>query len=291
MSSKKIGGSQKILVQRFIGNTSQKKPDVVVREEPLELRMAGQTLTTTMRTPGHDFELALGWALSEGTIAAMGDVQKVSYCVSSKLEQRFNVVNIKLRAGVNPKLSPRHSLSSSACGVCGKSSLQELEVRCAGLPSGLVVLPEVLYQMPDGLRQAQRVFDSTGGIHAAGLFSSSGKLLVLREDVGRHNAVDKVVGWALMNGVQLENTVLLVSGRGGFEIAQKAVTAGIVVLACVSAPSDLAVAVAKRFGLTLIGFLRGETMNVYAGFERITASSPNPRPLANSAPPPSPQVP
>jgi FdhD protein len=221
----------------------------------------------------------------------MGDVQKVSYCVSSKLEQRFNVVSIRLRAGFTPNLSPRRSLSSSACGVCGKSSLQELELRCAVLSSNLLVSPEVLYQLPDRLRQTQKVFDSTGGIHAAGLFSSNGELLVLREDVGRHNAVDKVVGWALINAVRLEDTVLLVSGRGGFEIAQKAVTAGIPVLACVSAPSGLAVAVAKRFGLTLIGFLRGETMNVYAGFERIISSSPNPRPPANSAPPPSPQVP
>jgi FdhD protein len=262
-------GSQKVLVHQFLGSTSSQKQDHVVQEEPLELRMAGQTLTTTMRTSGHDFELALGWAHSEGIVTRMEDVRKISYCVSKKLEQRFNVVNIRLRSGLNPKLEPRKSLSSSACGVCGKASLEELEVRCAVVPSGFVVLPELLYTLPEKMHHAQAVFASTGGIHAAALFSSQGDLLVLREDVGRHNATDKVIGWGLMHGTDFTNCMLLVSGRGGFEIAQKATTAGIPVLACVSAPSSLAVQVARRFGLTLIGFLRGQQMNVYAGVERI----------------------
>jgi FdhD protein len=262
-------GSQKVLVHQFVGSTPTKKPDQVVQEEPLELRVAGQTLTTTMRTIGHDFELALGWAHTEGIVADMEDVQKISYCLTKKLEQRFNVVNIRLRQGLQPKLEPRISLSSSACGVCGTSSLQALEVRCAVLPSGFVVSPELLYTLPEKMRQAQAVFASTGGIHAAALFSSQGDLLVLREDVGRHNAVDKVIGWGLMHDADFADCILLVSGRGGFELAQKAATAGIPVLACVSAPSSLAVQLAKRFGLTLIGFLRGQQMNVYAGVERI----------------------
>jgi FdhD protein len=262
-------GSQKVLVHQFMGSTSNKKPDHVVQEEPLELRVAGKTLTTTMRTYGHDFELALGWAHAEGIVMGMSDVQKISYCVTKKLEQRFNVVNIRLRSGLNPTLEPRVSPSSSACGVCGKASLEHLEVRCAVLPNGFVVSPQLLYGLPATMRQAQAVFASTGGIHAAALFSSHGQLLVLREDVGRHNALDKVIGWGLMQGADFANCIVLVSGRGGFEIAQKAATAGIPVLACVSAPSSLAVEVAKRFGLTLIGFLRGEQMNVYAGVERI----------------------
>ncbi len=262
-------GSQKTQVLSFNGQVSHRRTDAVVQEEPLEIRLQATTLTTTMRTGGHDFELALGWAFAEGLVQSLEDVQKISYCVSDKLEQRFNVVNLKLRNRPEVSPKPRLSLSTSACGVCGKASLESLEVSCPVLPNHMQVLPELLYALPEKIRTAQQIFSSTGSIHAAGLFSANGDLLILREDVGRHNAVDKVIGWALMNRIQLEQTMLLVSGRSGFEIAQKAVRASIPILAGVSAPSSLALDVAKRFNLTLIGFLRGQTMNVYTGFERI----------------------
>ncbi len=266
-------GSQKIQVISFDGLNQRSRADVVVQEEPLELRleMAGtrQTVYTTMRTAGHDFELALGWCLSEGIISKLEDVAKVSYCLPKKLEQRFNIVNLKLRNGLIVAVDKRHTLSTSACGVCGKANLEALEMHCQPIQSQVQIAPDTLYALPDKLRAAQTIFESTGGIHAAGLFSSQGDLLALREDVGRHNAVDKLIGWAIMQPQNLEQTILLVSGRVGFEIAQKAIQAQIPVLASVSAPSSLAIDVAKHFDLTLIGFLRGQKMNLYAGAKRI----------------------
>lgn len=266
-------GSRKIQVLRFDGRTSKTHLDTVAQEEPLEIRLeaAGvrQTVNTTMRTTGHDFELAIGWCLSEGLVARAEEIQKVSYCLSNKLEQRFNSLVVRLKTKQMPTFQSRHTLSTSACGVCGKANLEALELRCAALPSTESVTLETLYALPEKLCAAQPLFTSTGGIHAAALFSSHGKLLAVREDIGRHNAVDKLIGWAAMQHQPLEQTILLVSGRAGFEIAQKAITAQIPVLASVSAPSSLAVEVANNFNLTLIGFLRGRRMNVYAGASRI----------------------
>ncbi len=266
-------GAKKTQILCFDGASRKSRADAVVQEEPLEIRLETsglrQTVNTTMRTCGHDFELAVGWCYAEGIINSLHDLQKVSYCVSNKLEQRFNVVNVKLLKGLVVSLPERHTLSTSACGVCGKAQLEALETDCKRLQSQLVISPELLYTLPDKLRAAQKIFDTTGGIHAAALFSSQGELLALREDVGRHNAVDKLVGWAIMQAQPLENTILVVSGRAGFEIAQKSIRAKIPVLASVSAPTSLAVDVAKRFDLTLIGFLRGQRMNLYAGSERI----------------------
>ena len=266
-------GAKKTQVLSFEGNIKRSHSDAVVQEEPLEIRLETsdlrQTVNTTMRTCGHDFELAVGWCYAEGIINSLDDLTKVSYCVSNKLKQRFNVVNVKIKKSLMVTIPERLNLSTSACGVCGKAQLETLETDCKKLQSQLIISPELLYALPDKLRAAQKIFDTTGGIHAAGLFSSQGELLALREDVGRHNAVDKLVGWAIMQAQPLENTILVVSGRAGFEIAQKSIRAKIPVLASVSAPTSLAVDVAKRFDLTLIGFLRGQKMNVYAGFGRI----------------------
>ncbi len=271
-------GSRKTRITIFDGTNKTMRTDAVVLEEPLELRLEvarqRHTLTTTMRTPGHDFELAAGWCFAEGIIDNAEQIQKISYCVTNKLEQRFNIVNIKLQANVQVEISNfiRTSLSTSACGVCGKASLEALDMRCSPLENPLQISPQTLYDLPEKLRAEQVLFDFTGGNHAAALFSSQGVLLALREDIGRHNAVDKLIGWALLNAQPLEQTVLVVSGRAGFEIAQKAIAAQIPILASVSAPSSLAVEVAQKFGLTLVGFLRGQRMNVYSSAERITAN-------------------
>ena len=262
-------GSRKTQVLYFDGDTRQSRADAVVQEEPLEIRLHATAVHTTMRTSGHDFELAVGWCYAEGLIDSFEQIQKVSYCVTNKLEQRFNVVNIKLRTAPKQIIPKRLGLSTSACGICGKAQLEALETHCTRLQNQFEISPELLYALPDKLRSAQKIFDTTGGLHAAGLFSNQGELLCLREDIGRHNAVDKLIGWALMQNQALENTILLVSSRTGFEIAQKSIRAKIPILASISAPSSLAVETAKRFNQTLIGFLRQNRMNVYAGSERI----------------------
>ncbi len=267
-------GSRKTQIIRFDGLNKSAKSDTVVQEEPLEIRLElkGQrrTVNTTMRTTGHDFELALGWCYAERLISKLEDVQKISYCVTKKLEQRFNIVNLKLRNDLTIDFPERLSLSTSACGVCGKANLEALEMHSTPIQSNLKISPELLYDLPNKLRNAQKIFSTTGGNHGAALFSSLGELLIVREDVGRHNAVDKIIGWALMQTQPLENTILLVSGRTGFEITQKTIQARIPILASISAPSSLAVDVAKGFDLTLIGFLREQQMNLYAGAKRIT---------------------
>jgi FdhD protein len=207
--------------------------------------------------------------VTEGVVAP-GAVRRVAYCDEvDDADQRFNVVTVRAEGPIAPA-GERAAPATSACGVCGKASLDEVEVRCAPLPPGPAVERDVLIGLPDRLRLAQRVFDATGGLHAAGLFDPDGRLRVLREDVGRHNAVDKVVGHAVLAGEPLAGSVLMVSGRAGFEIVQKAAVAGIPVVAAVSAPSSLAVEAAERFGMTLVGFLRGDGFNVYAGPDRIT---------------------
>ncbi|HET8642239.1 MAG TPA: formate dehydrogenase accessory sulfurtransferase FdhD [Pseudonocardiaceae bacterium] len=255
------------------------RSDYLATEEPLEIRLESgattRTVAVTMRTPGADFELATGFLHGEGVISDHDSVERISYCTDPLVdaEQRYNIVNVGLAAGVRPDLPSleRHFVTSSACGVCGKASLDALQLRgCAAPPPGPKVDPAVLPRLPQALREAQGLFEATGGLHAAGLFTSDGELLALREDVGRHNAVDKLVGWALLDRrLPLHEHLLVVSGRSSYEIMQKALAAGIPFVCAVSAPSSLAVDLATRFGMTLVGFLRGERFNVYAGEERL----------------------
>ncbi|MEV7678375.1 formate dehydrogenase accessory sulfurtransferase FdhD [Streptomyces sp. NPDC088341] len=253
------------------------RPDTLVAEEPLEIRLNGKPLAITMRTPGDDFALAAGFLVSEGVLASAADVRSIVYCAGAKADgtNTYNVVDVQLAPGVPvPDITlERNVYTTSSCGLCGKASLDAVRTT-ARFPIGddprLRVEPELLTGLPDRLRAAQQVFDRTGGLHAAALFSESGEMLDIREDVGRHNAVDKLVGRALRQDLlPLSRAILLVSGRASFELAQKAVMAGIPVLAAVSAPSSLAVDLAAETGLTLVGFLRGSSMNVYAGDERI----------------------
>ncbi|MER6502704.1 formate dehydrogenase accessory sulfurtransferase FdhD [Streptomyces sp. NPDC001455] len=253
------------------------RPDTLVAEEPLEIRLNGRPLAITMRTPGDDFALAAGFLVSEGVVGDGSEVQSILYCAGATADgvNTYNVVDVKLAPGVPvPDVAlERHVYTTSSCGLCGKASLDAVRTTTrhpiADAPP-LLVEPALLAVLPDRLRAAQRVFDRTGGLHAAALFSEAGELLDVREDVGRHNAVDKLVGRALTDGrLPLSRTILLVSGRASFELAQKAVMAGIPMLAAVSAPSSLAVDLAAETGLTLVGFLRGPSMNVYAGEHRI----------------------
>ncbi|MFF0473387.1 formate dehydrogenase accessory sulfurtransferase FdhD [Streptomyces sp. NPDC004284] len=254
------------------------RPDTLAAEEPMEIRVGGRPLTVTMRTPGDDFDLAAGFLVSEGVVHAAGDVAGIRYCAGATSDggNTYNVVDVVLAPGVAaPDASlERNFYTTSSCGLCGKASLDAVRTTAAWsvAEDPLRVGTGVLTALPDRLRAAQKVFDSTGGLHAAGLFSAGGELVCLREDVGRHNAVDKVVGHALREGLlPLRGTVLMVSGRASFELVQKAVMAGIPMLAAVSAPSSLAVDLAAESGLTLVGFLRGTSMNVYCGDDRLEA--------------------
>jgi len=243
------------------------QPDLIVVEEPLEIRIGGEPLTVTMRTPGDDIDLAAGFLFTEGIVAAAADIAEIRMCDD-------NVADVSLRPGVvvaSDRLR-RNFLTTSACGVCGKQSIDTVRTR-AGFDvtaDPMLLAPETLAALPDRLRESQRLFARTGGLHAAAIFTADGTLVALREDVGRHNAVDKVIGWALRAArLPLTGAVLLVSGRASFELAQKALMAGIPVLAAVSAPSSLAVELAAEAGMTLVGFLRGGSMNAYTGAQRL----------------------
>ncbi|MFE7773459.1 formate dehydrogenase accessory sulfurtransferase FdhD [Streptomyces sp. NPDC057445] len=257
------------------------RPDTLVAEEPLEIRLNGRPLAITMRTPGDDFALAAGFLVSEGVIGSAAEVRSIVYCAGAKDDgtNTYNVVDVQLAPDVPvPDITlERNVYTTSSCGLCGKASLDAVRTTTRFPVSDtppVRVEPALLSLLPDRLRAAQRVFDRTGGLHAAALFTEEGELLDIREDVGRHNAVDKLVGRALREDLlPLSRAILLVSGRASFELAQKAVMAGIPVLAAVSAPSSLAVDLAAETGLTLVGFLRGPDMNVYAGEERIALTS------------------
>jgi FdhD protein len=260
------------------GPQSATRADLLAAEEPLGIRVGGQALTLTMRTPGDDTDLAAGFLVSEGIVRSAADISRIMICSGAcghgAHDGAGNIADVELRPGVavSPALR-RNFLTTSACGVCGKASIAELSVMPSfDLAAGRVRFsPAVLAALPGRLRGAQRVFSRTGGLHAAGVFDAGGALLCAREDVGRHNAVDKGVGWALREGrLPLAGCVLLVSGRASFELVQKAVLAGIPVLAAVSAPSSLAADLAQEAGLTLVGFLRGASMNVYTGADRVT---------------------
>jgi len=264
------------------GTQLLKSEDLVATEEPLEIRVhygeSFETAAVTMRTPGDDFELAAGFLRSEGIVTDRDDILDISYCLDSEVDaqQRFNIVNVLIDPDKRVDLTPlqRHFVMSSACGVCGKASLEALSSRedISVLKDG-VIGSDIIYGLPDSLENAQSIFKATGGLHAAALFDYDGKLVELREDVGRHNALDKLMGWALMgNKLPLRNHILLVSGRASFELLQKCAVGGISIFCAVSAPSSLAVDVAQQFGITLVGFLRRERFNIYAHDERIRTS-------------------
>ena len=259
-----------------VGVAPSPRRDTLAGEEPLELRVNGRSLAVTMRTPGADFDLAAGFLVSEGVITQNRDLLAMRYCAGEdeKGVNQFNVLDLKLASDVAPPSADaaRAFFTTSSCGLCGKASIDAVRTRSrfAAPDETLSVSSATLASLPDRLRSAQSVFERTGGLHAAALFTPTGDLVIVREDVGRHNAVDKVVGWALREGrLPLVDMILLVSGRASFELVQKAVMAGIPMLCAISAPSSLAVDLARETRLTLVGFLRGDSMVVYAGAERV----------------------
>ena len=248
--------------------------DQLACEEPLEIRVRGRGIAVTMRTPGHDPELAAGFLLSEGIVHCHGDIIEIAPCLSGDIARRGNILNVFLSPSVeiNFERLTRHVFASSSCGLCGKASIDAVQQQFPPVNSDLRVGAEVIRGLPNLLAEAQINFAQTGGLHAAGIFSDDGRLLVAREDVGRHNAVDKVIGWGLLNReLPLNNEILMVSGRASFEIMQKALAARFPIVAAVSAPSSLAVEFARDSGQTLIGFLRGSTFNIYSNPQRIDA--------------------
>jgi len=257
------------------------KMDYVATEEPLEIRVihgsydapVTSKVALSMRTPGNDFELALGFLYSEGVIRSRDDVERVSYCTDPNEPQRFNIVNVRLKVGVkfDPSNLSRNVFTSSACGVCGKATLENLKTVCPTKPLGEITLnPSFIASLSEKLKLSQRFFLRTGGVHASALFEQDGSLLLIRDDVGRHNAMDKLIGSLLLEKkLPASNKLVMVSGRASFELVQKAILAGIPVLVAVGAPSSLAVELAQEYNLTLIGFLRDDKFNVYSGFERI----------------------
>ena len=280
MTATRPGSETKTHITTFDNGVAHERSDVLATEEPLELRvvLAGKsrTVAITMRTPGSDFELAAGFLYGEGVITRADQIVTISYCKDADLppEQLYNIVIVELDPTSEPDLRPldRHFYTSSACGVCGKASLDAIALRgTQPVASTGVVASTVIVGLPDGLRASQGLFESTGGLHAAGLFDYDGELVAVREDVGRHNAVDKLVGWSLLERrLPLDDHIVMVSGRSSFEILQKCLVARVPIVCSVSAPSSLAVDVAREFGMTLIGFLRGPQFNVYAGAQRIT---------------------
>ncbi len=251
------------------------RPDKLVTEEPMEIRVHGpgqepEALAVTMRTPGNDFELAVGFCFTEGILERATDLDTVAYCLAGHGEQEYNIVTVKLRRPASLAGHERNFAANASCGLCGKTTLDQVAQRCAPVGEGPMVTQSVLTKLPARLRAAQVVFESTGGLHAAASFTPNGDLEALREDIGRHNALDKLIGHALLERkLPLADDVLLVSGRVSFEIVQKAAAAGIAIVCAVSAPSSLAVDAAQEFGQTLVGFLRDERANIYTHPERV----------------------
>ncbi|MEM9857918.1 MAG: formate dehydrogenase accessory sulfurtransferase FdhD [Bacteroidota bacterium] len=262
------------------GQSFPVEPDLLAVEEPLEIRIGygpvsrreQKSLSVTMRTPGHDHELALGFLFTEGIIQSFNDIEGIRHCEEVGKEERGNIIRIELKPFIHLDFGKleRHFYTTSSCGVCGKSSLEAISISCSVINSKLKIQNEHLTSAPDKLRSAQKVFTYTGGIHATGLFNGDGELIMLREDVGRHNAFDKLVGACLMKGLlPLDTYFILVSGRVSFELVQKAVRSGVPLLAAIGAPSTLAVELAERFEQTLIGFLKPTIYNVYNASKRI----------------------
>ena len=261
------------IVHFEVGAVPQQRTDTLVREEPLEIRVRGQSIAVTMRTPGYDRELAAGFLLSEGIIHHRDEIVEIAPCLESDSPE--NTLNVFLAPFVEIDFArlTRHVFASSSCGLCGKASIESVHQHFPPIESNVAITAEILVALPNRMRTAQQTFSQTGGLHAAAIFDLQGNLLVLREDAGRHNAVDKVFGWGFLeNKLPFDSHVLLVSGRASFEIVQKALAARIPIIAAVSAPSSLAVEFARESRQTLIGFLRGDTFNVYSCAERIRAS-------------------
>jgi FdhD protein len=269
-------------VQRLRTGAWSRADDVLAAEEPLEIRLiwkdgrkvVTKNIAVTMRTPGNDFELAAGFLYGEGIIPNREDVADISYCMDEDEDQAFNIVTVTLRPGLlfDASRLERNFYTTSSCGVCGKAALESLDVQgCAILPPGFEVASDVVCGLPQKLRAAQSVFEQTGGLHAAGLFDREGLLLSLHEDVGRHNAVDKLIGERFLAGeMPLSESILMLSGRASFELLQKALVAGIPVVAAVGAPSSLAVQLAESFNITLCGFVKADSLNIYSAAERMT---------------------
>jgi len=264
--------SKTVKIQRWKeGGLQPTESDAVATEEPLEIRVRGRSIAITMRTPGHDEELAAGFLVTENIIHHRQDVSEIAHCREGEAAQLGNTMNVFLTPEVDVDFGQltRHFFASSSCGLCGKASIESVHQQFPRVESQLEVSAKMLASLPDKLRVAQPTFDQTGGLHAAGLFSMDGFLTVSREDIGRHNAVDKVIGYAFLDQVDLSQSILLVSGRASFEIMQKALAARIPIVAAVSAPSSLAVEFAQDSRQTLAGFVRGKTMNIYAGAQRV----------------------
>jgi len=266
----------RVRVTAWRAGVAQERDDRLAGEEPMAIRACGPgqdpiDVAVTMRTPGHEAELAAGFLLTEGLVAGREDIAGIEVADPATTANPDDEVLVRLVRPLDPAaIASRNFVATASCGICGKASLDQVQVRCAPIPDGPVVTPDTLLALPDRLREGQAVFGFTGGLHASGLFTPEGGLVALREDVGRHNALDKLVGGRLLAGeVPLHERILLVSGRVSFELVQKAAVAGIPVLAAVSAPSDLAVEAAERLGVTLVGFLRGDGFNVYARPDRV----------------------
>jgi len=263
-----------VQIDRIENGSIERTDDLLVTEEPLEIRLGHgalddrkeMRLSVTMRTPGNDEELVIGFLFTEGIISDQAELIAVKYCENVKEEERGNVIRAELKPdhAIDAERWQRNFYTTSSCGVCGKSSIEAVEVSCGTITPFGPIDPEVIAALPEKMRAAQTMFRHTGGIHAAALFDRNGELLLLREDIGRHNAVDKTIGAMWRNGIDAEGKMMLVSGRAGFELVQKCAVAGIPLMAAVGAPSSLAVQLAQRTGMTLIGFLRGERFNVYA---------------------------
>jgi FdhD protein len=274
------GASVEARVLAVENGVGRERLDRLAGEEPLEIRAAGPgqeavRVAVTMRTPGNDFELAAGFLHSEGLLRSPLELSEIKYCTDVELgEQAYNVVTVHLRRPFDAQLVQRNFGMTSACGVCGKASIDAIEVASEPLAAGPAVDAGVIGELPERLRTAQRTFDRTGGLHATGLFAPDGELILVREDVGRHNALDKVIGNRMLAGATpLSGSVALVSGRASFELVQKAAVAGIPMLCAVGAPSSLAVDAARRLGLTLVGFVRDGRFNVYAGAARVALAT------------------
>jgi FdhD protein len=262
--------SKEFTIEKVALSGSDKQPDHVAREEPLEIRVEGQSVAVVMRSPGHDRELAAGFLLSEGVVTKPGDIFEISECPAraDHPEEEGNLIDVLLTEGNAVDLAglTRHVFSSSSCGICGKATIESVFGNFPKIATQTKISATALAAYPDKLRATQPAFDKTGGLHASAIFDTTGEIVVLREDVGRHNALDKVIGYALLeNKLPLSGHTLMLSGRISFELMQKALAAGIPTVAGISAPSSLAVEFARESGQTLVGFLRGETMNVYAG--------------------------
>ena len=261
------------LVHEWNDGAARAQQDYLVGEEPLEIRVGGQPLSVTMRTPGDDLDLAAGFLFTEGLIERREQILSIEHATECKATERGNIVDVNVSGDVALDLEKtrRNFFAASSCGICGKASIDAVRARgVRPLKASFRVDPEVICRLPEALRAKQQIFGRTGGLHAAGAFSANGELIVEREDIGRHNAVDKIAGWALREGrLPLSECVLMVSGRGGFEIVQKAAMAGVPVVASVSACSSLAVQFAREMGMTLVGFLRDRRFVVYSGSERL----------------------